>query len=125
MTKAGIRLRLFPFSLRDKTKSWLISLPTGSMITCDKMAQKSLAKYVSREKIKNERGDYFLYQEESESLHQAWERHKELLRVCPYYGLPGCKYKFFIIGWIQVLIRWWMPCLEVFSWRSHLKKPLS
>lgn len=59
------------------------------------MAQKSLAKYVSREKIKNERGDYFLYQEESESQHQAWERHKELLRVCPYYGLPE---------WLQIQI---------------------
>ena len=33
----AIRLRLFPFSLRDKAKGWLNSLPTGSITTWDVM----------------------------------------------------------------------------------------
>ncbi|KAH9745008.1 hypothetical protein KPL70_003905 [Citrus sinensis] len=31
----AIRLRLFPFSLRDKAKEWLNSLPAGAITTCD------------------------------------------------------------------------------------------
>ncbi|GKV48968.1 hypothetical protein SLEP1_g55742 [Rubroshorea leprosula] len=37
-----VRLRLFPFSLRDKAKSWLSSLPVGSITTWNMMAQKFL-----------------------------------------------------------------------------------
>ena len=34
----AIRLRLFPFTLRDKAKSWLHSLPPGSITTWTDMA---------------------------------------------------------------------------------------
>ena len=33
VTDDAIRLRLFPFSLRDKVKSWLHFLPIGSIIS--------------------------------------------------------------------------------------------
>ncbi|XP_019052070.1 PREDICTED: uncharacterized protein LOC109114208 [Nelumbo nucifera] len=33
-----VRLRLFPFSLKDKAKTWLNSLPAGSIATWDEMA---------------------------------------------------------------------------------------
>jgi len=33
VTNDAFRLRLFPFSLRDKAKSWLHSLPVGSITT--------------------------------------------------------------------------------------------
>ncbi|XP_075499747.1 uncharacterized protein LOC142538274 [Primulina tabacum] len=46
----AVRLRLFPFSLRDKAKSWLNCL--------------------------------------HESLYEAWERYKDLLRRCPHHELP-------------------------------------
>ncbi|XP_073152285.1 uncharacterized protein [Henckelia pumila] len=35
----AIRLRLFPFSLRDRAKSWLMSLPAGSITTWEEMAK--------------------------------------------------------------------------------------
>ncbi|XP_017973115.1 PREDICTED: uncharacterized protein LOC108661374 [Theobroma cacao] len=38
-------LRLFPFSLRDKTKSWLNSLSNGSITTWEDLAQKFLTKF--------------------------------------------------------------------------------
>ncbi|XP_031286373.1 uncharacterized protein LOC116145068 [Pistacia vera] len=53
VTDDAIRLRLFPFSLRDKAKNWLNSLPI-----------------------------------DGESLYEAWECYRELLRKCPHHGLP-------------------------------------
>jgi len=34
-------------------------------------------------------------QQETKSLHEAWERYKELLRKCPHHALPN---------WLQVQI---------------------
>ncbi|WRX08623.1 Retrotransposon gag domain - like 6 [Theobroma cacao] len=47
VTDDAIRLRLFPFFLRDKAKSWLNSLPNGSITTWEDLAQKFLAKFFS------------------------------------------------------------------------------
>ncbi|XP_062093475.1 uncharacterized protein LOC133799477 [Humulus lupulus] len=41
----AIRVRLFPFSLRDRAKSWLISLQANSITTWEELAQKFLAKF--------------------------------------------------------------------------------
>ena len=32
----------------------------------------------------------FFHQLEDESLYEAWERFKELLRMCPHHGVPCC-----------------------------------
>ncbi|KAK3228816.1 hypothetical protein Dsin_000697 [Dipteronia sinensis] len=41
----GIRLRLFPFSLKDKAKEWLHSLPSGSIASWVDLAAKFLSKF--------------------------------------------------------------------------------
>src|SRR5262249_35649361 len=90
----AIRLRLFPFSLRDRAKSWLNTLPSGSITTWDGLAEKFLTKYFPPSKTAKLRNDISTYtQLETESLYEAWERYKELLRRCPYHGLPT---------WLQV-----------------------
>ena len=38
VSEDAIKLRLFPFSLRDKAKSWLYSLPAGSITTWEDLA---------------------------------------------------------------------------------------
>ena len=38
VTDDTVRLRLFPFSLKEKAKCWLFSLPTGSITTWDEMS---------------------------------------------------------------------------------------
>ncbi|KAF7821315.1 hypothetical protein G2W53_026770 [Senna tora] len=43
----AIRLRLFPFSLRDKTKVWLQSLPEGSISTWEELHNNFLLKTMS------------------------------------------------------------------------------
>ena len=89
VTDDAIRLRLFPFSLRDKAKSWLHSLPVGSITTWDVLAQKFLTKYFPPAKTAKMRNEIASFtQHELESLYEAWERYKELLRRCPHHGLP-------------------------------------
>ncbi|XP_048140761.1 uncharacterized protein LOC125316465 [Rhodamnia argentea] len=89
VTDDAIRLRLFPFSLRDKAKSWLTSLPAGSITTWDDLAQKFLSKYFPPAKSAKMRNDISTFvRMDGESLYEAWERFKELLRRCPHHGLP-------------------------------------
>jgi len=40
----AIHLRLFHFSLRDKARAWLHSLPSGCIITWDELTRAFLAK---------------------------------------------------------------------------------
>ncbi|XP_062083367.1 uncharacterized protein LOC133789582 [Humulus lupulus] len=84
----AIRLRLFPFSLRDRAKSWLISLQANSINTWEELAQKFLSKFFPPAKAAKLRGEINnFYQNEGESLYDAWERFKDLLRKCPHHGI--------------------------------------
>ncbi|GAB2278494.1 hypothetical protein Dimus_039293 [Dionaea muscipula] len=72
VSEDAIRLRLFPFSLRDKAKAWLNSLQPGSVTTWEDLAAKFLKKYFSplrtsmlRRAISN------FVQEDTESLYEA------------------------------------------------------
>ncbi|KAK5772885.1 hypothetical protein PVK06_049187 [Gossypium arboreum] len=85
----AIRLRLFPFSLRNKAKQWLKSLPQGSITTWEQMTEKFLLKYFSPAKTDKLRNDISSFvQMDLETLYDAWERYKDLLRRCPLHGLP-------------------------------------
>ncbi|WRX26276.1 Retrotransposon gag domain - like 10 [Theobroma cacao] len=94
VTDDAIRLRLFPFSLRNKAKSWLNSLLAGSINTWDDLAQNFLAKFFPLAKSAMMRNDITSFMQfDSESLYEAWERYKDLMRRCPHHGLPK---------WLQV-----------------------
>ena len=85
----AVKLRLFPFSLRDKAKGWLHSLPAGSITTWEELAQKFLSKFFPMAKtaaIRNAIAQFA--QTQGESLCEAWERYKEMLRKCPHHGMP-------------------------------------
>ncbi|WRX20690.1 Retrotransposon gag domain - like 10 [Theobroma cacao] len=73
VTNDAIKLRLLPFSLRGKAKSWLNSLPTGSINTWDDLAQKFLAKFFPLAKPANMRHITSFIQFDFESLFEAWE----------------------------------------------------
>ncbi|XP_062114800.1 uncharacterized protein LOC133826398 [Humulus lupulus] len=84
----AICLRLFLFSLRDRAKSWLILLQANSIVTWEDLAQKFLANYFPPTKSARIRGEINNFcQFEGESLYDAWERFKELLRKCPHHGI--------------------------------------
>ena len=85
----AIRLRLFPFSLNNKAKAWLISLPPGTITTWDGLVNAFLTKYFPLTKSAKMRNDITNFlQQDQESLYEAWERFKDLLRKCPHHDLP-------------------------------------
>ncbi|KAF5477447.1 hypothetical protein F2P56_004087 [Juglans regia] len=94
VTGDTIRLRLFPFSLRDKARGWLQSLQLGSITSWQDMAEKFLAKFFPPAKTTQLRSEISQFkQNDFESLYEAWERYKYLIRCCPQHGLPN---------WLQV-----------------------
>ncbi|WRX23330.1 Retrotransposon gag domain - like 10 [Theobroma cacao] len=94
VTDDAIRLRLFPFSLKDKAKSLLNLLIAGSISTWDDLAKKFLAKFFSLvETVKMRDNITSFMQFHYESLNEAWGTYKDLLRRCPHHGL---------LNWLQV-----------------------
>ncbi|XP_073138626.1 uncharacterized protein [Henckelia pumila] len=86
-----IRLRLFPFSLRDNARSWIQSLPLGN-ITWEDMASKFLTKYFPPTKSAQLKIEITTFhQQDSEQLYEAWEHYKELLRRCPTHNFKDWK----------------------------------
>ncbi|XP_042396837.1 uncharacterized protein LOC121986983 [Zingiber officinale] len=84
----AIRLRLFPFSLRDKARAWLHSLPSDCITTWEQLEQKFLDKYFPPSKTASLRHQITNFtQKDGESLFEAWDRFKGLLQQCPHHGL--------------------------------------
>ena len=68
-----IRLRLFPFSLRDKARAWLHSLPSGSISTWEELTKAFLAKFFPPSKTASLRNQITSFsQREDETLYKAW-----------------------------------------------------
>lgn len=89
VSEDAVKLRLFPFSLRDKAKGWLHSLPAGSITTWADLAQKFLTKFFPMAKTAAMRNALTQFSQQSgETLCEAWERYKEMLRKCPHHGMP-------------------------------------
>ncbi|XP_061339570.1 uncharacterized protein LOC133286199, partial [Gastrolobium bilobum] len=88
VTRDAILLRLFTHSLKDDARRWLQSLPQGSITTWDDLQTKFLARFFSaskRAKLKDEITGF--KHKESESIYEAWERFKTLLRKYPQHGI--------------------------------------
>jgi hypothetical protein len=82
-----VRLKFFPFSLKDKAKSWLYSLRPRSIASWGEMTHIFFKKYFPEHKTNAFKRQISTFeQRESESLYQAWERFKDLLSLCPHHG---------------------------------------
>ena len=67
-----VRLRLFPFSLRDRAKPWLNSLAPGSIGTWNELAEKFLSRYFPPPKTTKLKNDISSFaQLETKSLYDA------------------------------------------------------
>ncbi|XP_061341696.1 uncharacterized protein LOC133288019 [Gastrolobium bilobum] len=90
VSRDAIFLRLFPCSLKEEARGWLRSLPEGSITNWDDFATKFLARFFSASKMARLKADISAFeQKESESLYEAWERFKGLLRKCPHHGIKA------------------------------------
>ncbi|CAI9775033.1 unnamed protein product [Fraxinus pennsylvanica] len=90
VSNEALRLRLFPYTLRDSAKEWLDTCPPQSITTWNQLSQKFLNKYFPPKRIAKLRDDITTFQQlDSECYSDAWERYKGLLRQCPQHGLQN------------------------------------
>jgi len=82
-----IKLLLFPFSLEGSTTNWLNSHPHHSLTTWEEVKDKFLNQFFLESRVEaiKERIVNFKHAP-TESLFDAWERYKTLLRSCPCHG---------------------------------------
>ena len=82
-----VRLKLFPFSLKDKAKSWLNTLPPRSIGTWREMQTVFLKKYFPANRTANLQRQMMNFAcKPHETFAQAWERFKDLLNACPHHA---------------------------------------
>ena len=83
----SIRLKSFPFSLKNIAKSWLYSLRSRAIGTWPKITQSFFNKYFPHHKTNNIKKQISTFaQKDNETLYQAWERFKELLNMYAHHG---------------------------------------
>ncbi|XP_027368318.1 uncharacterized protein LOC113874281 [Abrus precatorius] len=89
VSEDAIRLRLFPFSLKDKAKYWLQAQPQRSITSWIDLVNKFLIKYFPPSKSVKLRSEITSFvQQDGEYLYDAWERYKDLLRRCSHHCIP-------------------------------------
>ena len=83
-----IRLQLFPFSLRDVATTWFESLPIGLVINLEELVEAYMSRFFPPALTSERRGEIIIFKQgEDESLYNAWERYKRLLKRCPMHGI--------------------------------------
>ena len=83
-----IKLQLFPFSLRDVTASWFDSMPYGSVDSWEKLVEDFMERFFPLALTSERRRETIAFKQgEEESLYNAWERYKKLLKRCPVHGI--------------------------------------
>ncbi|XP_062154358.1 uncharacterized protein LOC133862542 [Alnus glutinosa] len=88
VTEEQIKLRAFPFSLKDSAKDWLYYLPSGSITTWNEMKRLFLEKYFPASRASNIRKEICgVRQHNGESLHEYWECFKKLCASCPHHQI--------------------------------------
>ncbi|CAO2813874.1 unnamed protein product [Amaranthus hypochondriacus] len=89
VTEDAIRLRLFPFSLRDKAKSWFKLEPPNKYSTWEEFATGFLTKFFPPRKTFELRSEIQTFKQRPfQSYYEAWERFKDLQRQCPHHEIP-------------------------------------
>lgn len=82
-----VRLKLFPFSLKDKAKTWLQNLRSTSIRSWEEMQQQFLKKiFLSHRTNSFKRQITTFSKKQGETFYQCWDRYKELLNTCPHHG---------------------------------------
>ena len=83
-----IKLQLFPFSLRDIVASWFESLSYGLVSNWEELVEAYLSRFFPHAFTSKRRGEIIAFkQKEDESLYNACERYKQLLRRCPIHRI--------------------------------------
>ncbi|XP_071920027.1 uncharacterized protein [Coffea arabica] len=88
ITEEQIKMRAFPFSLKDSAKDWLYYLPPGSITMWDQLKKKFLNKHFPASRAASLRKEICgIKQHPSESLYEYWERFKKLCTKCSQHQI--------------------------------------
>ncbi|GJR75113.1 pyruvate dehydrogenase (acetyl-transferring) kinase, mitochondrial [Tanacetum coccineum] len=106
ITQDQIMLRAFPMSLTGVASRWLRNKPSGSIKTWEDLKAKFLSKYCppARTAKKMEEINNF-QQEPDETIYQAWERFKELLRKFHQHYITEMQEVILFYNGLKVLTR--------------------
>lgn len=81
-----LKLRCFPYTLKDKAKVWFMTLHPNSLATWDDVYDKFMSRYYHPHKTTNLRRMITTFtQLDGEPFHEAWVRFKMLLLDCPHH----------------------------------------
>ena len=90
ITEEQVKLRVFPFSLKESTKKWLYYLPSGTINTWNDMKGLFLEKYFSASRATLIRKDiYGIQKMNGETLYEYWKRFKKLCASCPNHQISA------------------------------------
>src|SRR5262249_37762570 len=103
LTEDQLRMRCFPYTLKDKAKTWLMTLTPGSLTTWDTVYNRFIGKFYSYQKTAEVRSKIATFaQMEGEPFHEAGERFQSLLIQCPHHHYPlALQNQFFYNGLTQ------------------------
>ncbi|XP_027156915.1 uncharacterized protein LOC113758083 [Coffea eugenioides] len=88
ITEEQIKLRVFPFSLKNAGKDWLYYLPAGSITTWAQLKKKFLEKFFLASRVASLRKEICsIKQYPGESLYDYWERFNKLYTRCPQHQI--------------------------------------
>ena len=72
-----LRIRCFPYILKDKAKAWVMTLPSNSLISWEAVYNRFMGKFYSHQKTTELRTKIATFtQMEGEHFHEVWDRFK-------------------------------------------------
>lgn len=85
-----LKMRCFPYTLKDRAKLWFMSLSANSLQNWNQVFEKFMAKWYPNQKTQEVRSQLVNFsQMEGEPFHEAWERFKGLQLQCPHHNFPA------------------------------------
>jgi hypothetical protein len=89
LDQEGIRMILFPFSLKDNARLWYNSMPSNTIHTWEALFSKFLKKFFPAQKTRQMRKEIQAWQQRDGDLFfEAWGHFNDLLLRCPHHKLP-------------------------------------
>ncbi|KAK8676002.1 hypothetical protein V6N13_034057 [Hibiscus sabdariffa] len=78
-----LKLKLYPYSLRDNAKAWLNNLQSASLQSWTQLCRSFLAKFSYTNITDHLRNHIISFRkEDDEAMDEAWERYRDLFRRC-------------------------------------------
>lgn len=89
MSRDAFRMRLFPHTLKEGAKIWMMSQSPGSIVSWNDMVKKFTMKFFPPSRVHQIRNEVYLFrQRDFETYPEAWDRFKSAFRKCPNLNIP-------------------------------------